>query len=103
MSKNKKIIRKFIELEKQDREKRISFEQYMEQCKALLAPIRNQMNNYHKHGFIYKFRIVYKMFNSTWKSGGPLTIIGKVDHKHNNNCEYPNTPYYRITKAWKWV
>ena len=43
----------------------------------------------------------FRLFNGFEYGSGPVTIIGKVN-KHGK-CEYPNTPFYRLTKAWKWV
>ena len=45
------------------------------------------------------YRVYTKAFYCFKKGHGPITIIGKVSK--SGNCTYPNTPYYRITKAWR--
>ena len=75
----------------------------------ILFEIREKINPKYKH-FNYKlshfpivgkiYRFYFRVFNGFKWGRGSVTIIGKVDKK--GNCEYPNIPYYRLTKAFKW-
>jgi len=47
------------------------------------------------------YRTYTKAFCGFKKGHGPITIIGKVSK--SGNCEYPNTFWYRITKAWRYL
>lgn len=47
------------------------------------------------------YRLIMRIFGSTYKNGGSLTIIGKMDR--NGNVEYPNTAFYRLTKSLRWI
>ena len=56
-----------------------------------------------KHFLVGKiYRFYWRVFGGFKWGHGPLTIIGKVNHT-TGNCEYPNTPYYRLTKAYKFL
>lgn len=109
---NRKLIKKYIELCEAQRSLKYGSEKWYN--------IKNEMGVIMSHllpqqyicHYNYKlshkkiigpiYRIYYKIFKHTWKSGGPISIIGKWDEK-KQICTYPNIPYYRITKAWKWI
>lgn len=74
-------------------------------CAKLNKKIKKKRHYSFKLGRMSVIRHVYHLYTKTFhcfKNGnGPMTIIGKVSKC--GNCEYPNTPYYRITKAWRFL
>ena len=110
MVKSKKLQWKVIRLEKQYRlcgesQKERIHEELMEAIAELNNVInwkpRKRYNFKVRSIFKYAYDIYWKAFGSTFKHGGVRNLIGKVQKA--GNCIYPNTPYYRITKCWKFL
>ncbi len=109
MFKNK-LYWKLIRTEKLNRSKKHGTPLYertreavFQASKELLKSIKPKKRSYNFR--LSRMKIIGRIYQSyyrltnTFKNGSVSTIIGKV--QKNGNCEYPNTKWYRLTKAWK--
>jgi len=96
----------FIRLDKLDRPGTILEGQQTEKItkivKKLSLKIKNRKHYNFKLSRLFLIGKIYRVYTKAFwgfkKGHGPISIVGKVSK--SGNCVYPNTPYYRITKAW---